>query len=86
MSEFYVTKYALSGGIQRVTGKLTNDGQYVTYEPHGFARYGRDAFINSMEAQADAEKRRVAKIASLRKQIAKLEKLTFATPTTETRA
>jgi hypothetical protein len=72
----FVTKYALSGGIQELEGEITM-GSYFSVKPHGFYSIGRDAFRTRGEALADAEKRRVTKIGSLERQIAKLRKLKF---------
>jgi hypothetical protein len=74
----FVARYALSGGIKEAIGTITDDGQYLSEGGHGgFYRIDRDAFRTREEAVADAELRRAAKIASLRKQIAKLEKVRF---------
>lgn len=83
MTKVFITKYALSGGIT----EFDADIRYPDYAPYGIfnsgqwgqlLRLGSDAFLTRDEAVADAEKRRVKKIASLQKQIAKLEKVTFA--------
>lgn len=86
MSEIdaFVTKYALTAGIEHRRGRLVNDGTYFKYGAYGFVVWGRDAFSTEAEAIADAEKRRDKRIANLRKQIVKLERLTFATPTPDT--
>jgi hypothetical protein len=79
--KLYLTKYALTGGIQ------IKDFRYVSgrywQEDGGYGLYveGRDVFENEDDAIADAEKRRAKKIASLEKQIAKIKRLKFeATP------
>lgn len=78
MTTRYVTKYALSAGITKQVGRLTPDGIYFVYGRHGFIRDRVDCFETMEAAVADAEVRRERKIASLKKQIAKLEKVTFA--------
>lgn len=77
--KIYVTKYALSKGIEEVEPniEICEDGkQYVS---HGWAqrRLGQDCFTDRADAVADAEKRRIERIASLKKQLAKLEALEF---------
>jgi hypothetical protein len=76
----YVTKYALSAGIKEM--QLEYDGsRYCNEIGSGifrfFGRLGRDCFRSHFEAKERAEEMRKDKIASLKKQIAKLEKLTF---------
>lgn len=77
MATYWITKYALSGGISSINlnDQAVRDG-YV-YDGWTSHKIGRDAFDNQADAKANAEKRRQVKIQSLRKQIAKLEKLTF---------
>jgi len=85
MAAFYVTKYALTGGIRKIEGeadKSRYDDRLIVRDGYNWLVLGRDVFADESDANADAEKRRIAKIASLRKQIAKLEKLTFTTPDT----
>lgn len=74
MARYYITKYALSGGLSSMEA-APRDG-YI-YQSWTSFKVGRDAFLEKQEALADCEARRLKKIASLRKQIAKLEKLTF---------
>lgn len=77
MQTYWITKYALSGGISSTSngevrgGYLRLKGDWTSY------MIGRDAFDNEADAKADAETRRIKKIESLKKQIAKLEKRTF---------
>lgn len=76
----YISKYALSVGIKTIVAEVSADG--VVYNTanrwqefyHG---EGREWHRTRESAVADAEARRVAKIASLKKQITKLEKLRF---------
>lgn len=77
-SKMYLTKYALSRGVKGI--EADPSGQYVRDINNrwgGLYTIGRDVFESKQDAMADAEKRRKSKIASLKKQIAKLEKLTF---------
>lgn len=78
----FTTKYALTGGIaeKRVAKHYSYDSRaHVYVEGDTWTSYllGRDAFDNLPDALANAEARRLKKIASLQKQIAKLEKLNF---------
>lgn len=79
MPTLYITKYALSSGILE-REQVDIDGRMaVVVEPGGLNRrgyyHGSDWHLTREAALADAEKRRVARIASLKKQIEKLEKL-----------
>ena len=79
---FYVTKYALTAGIMAVRGEIsktnpnmlcytTDDGKYTQYA------HSKDWNSDLDEAITDCERRRETKIKSLKKQIAKLEKMEF---------
>lgn len=79
----FVTKYALSDGIIKVSGTVHND---VSSKMLSFTRgddwyteyaHGNDWWLTEADALADAESRRTKKIASHKKSIAKLEKLEF---------
>ena len=73
----YCTKYALTTGIFCLTGRITQDG-YFSEASGGKIGYflGRSDYrLNREDAIADFKKRKTAKIASLRKQIAKLEQM-----------
>lgn len=79
----WITKYALSSGIVQRTGNRSENTPSmfcVDGERRGefFDGEGRDWHTTESAAITRAEAMRVAKIASLRKQIAKLEKLSFA--------
>ena len=72
----YCTKYALSQGIFQLTGCLLEGGKYFSEK----AGSRIAIFLNSKEfcytkeeAVSQFEKRKAAKIASARKQLAKLE-------------
>jgi len=82
----YVTKYALTEGIQELEGELTKCGKYFYNHGHAGARYGEARFFHNKshwttdkaEAVKRAEAMRTKKISSLKKQIAKLEKISFS--------
>ena len=79
--KLWLSKYALSRGINEQmaeTGLI--EGKYVRVRVCGYwvlYTLGRDIHATRAEAVKAAETARIIKIASLRKQIAKLEKLTF---------
>lgn len=82
--KIYVTKYALTEGIEvyeRREPSDDRDGMVTCVNQKGMNRvayfHGQDWHLTQSEAQDRAEKMRVAKIASLRKSIDKLEKMTF---------
>jgi|688.fasta_scaffold203289_3 hypothetical protein len=77
----YCTKYALSKGIFKVTGKATVDG-YFSEKPYKAAYptlfLGRGDWHRSwVEAAADAERRLGRKIDSLKRKIVELNQLKF---------
>lgn len=77
----YITKYALTSGIKEMPIRKIDDGMVVVGDPHGLNGvsyfHGKDWHRGINAAKARAEQMRVKKIASLRKQIAALEKLEF---------
>lgn len=74
----WVTKYALTLGILKVKGQhcLSIDPGFLSYFPYGDA-HGNDWHLSEQAALDRAEEMRLAKIATLKKQIAKLEKMQF---------
>lgn len=80
MKTYWITKYALSAGVESIDAEPqpwgSNPEQFIKIG-YSFLTIGRDCFDNEADAKADAERRREKKVTSLRKQIAKLEKLTF---------
>jgi hypothetical protein len=82
--KFWITKYALTAGIEEVEGEVTTtSADMLRYDVLGsITQYahgeGREWHSNHKSAIARAESMRLKKIANLRKQIAKLEKLSFA--------
>lgn len=79
MTRMYLIKYALTEErIDEAKVRISGSGMYVAREG-GYALFkiGRDAFADRAEAVAAAETKRLKKIASLKKQLAKLEALRF---------
>lgn len=79
MDIFYITNYALTNGIMKVSGTIdSSSGEGLSYKWHGHTQYiyGKNQWHSSINAaKARAEEMRKKKIASLKKQIEKLEKL-----------
>lgn len=80
----WVTKYALTKGILECWGEVDEDKLYVTVSfgsgNHSWRQYfkmGRDAHLTREAAVAKAHEMRMRRIASLQKQIANLEQMTF---------
>lgn len=81
MRTFYVTKYALTKGIKCEALRVSASDELACGDSWSSAyRIGRDCFDSWEEAHKDAEKRRKKQIASLRKQIKKLQAKTFEEP------
>lgn len=76
---YYLSKYALSGGIKELEGEVLefNGRQFVEYGRFNSYALGTEIHETRAEAVMAAEAMRVKKIASLRKQIAKLEAMKF---------
>lgn len=85
MEKIFITKYALTYGIKEIEAKITpfdrEGGKTAEYarEPGGYNSYviGNEAFRSLGEAKMKAEEMRKRKIESLKKQIAKMEKIKF---------
>ena len=74
----WVTKYALTTGVTEHDCIISSIKGYVQLEEFGdLKKLGREAFGDRNAAIAKAEDMRIKKIASLRRQIAKLEALKF---------
>lgn len=75
----YVTKYALTKGPVEVEAEVRDDGKSAYWRDnyHAGSAYGREFYTTKEAAIADCERRRKEKLASLKKQIAKLERLEF---------
>lgn len=81
MAKVFITKYALTVGIKEIEtdiirGRFENR-EYVIDDSYSYFRIGENAFTDKSEALKKAEEMKIRKIASLRKQIEKLEKLSF---------
>ena len=82
----YVSKYALTGGVSEVEGAIVTGrsgtkyfkrvGQRYTH--HQLLTVGKDVHETREAAVEAAESLRVRKLASLRRQIAKIESISFA--------
>lgn len=79
----YVTRYALSTGIQLVRARICHDvsPEMIAYNVNGFTQFahGADWHLTVEEARKRSEEMRNKKIASLKKSIANLEELSFDT-------
>lgn len=79
-AKMWLTKYALTGGIQECSlDRVGANTAYVYLKEHTHGAFvlGREVFYSRDEAVEDANKRRAAKIVSLKKQITKLESQAF---------
>ena len=83
IQKIFVTKYALTDGIEEVEMDVTlNDTHfkkkcYGKYKGFSQGFYNDDFHLTKEDALKDAEKRRKKKIESFKKQIAKLEQMSF---------
>ena len=80
--KFFISKYALTDGIKEAEGKAvkgsTGDTVYAEWDEYcSLFTIGKHAHETREAAVEAAETMRKRKIASLQKQIAKLEKLSF---------
>lgn len=82
MTKAWITKYALTEGIFSVDTEIIDGDKAISYVLHGSRSFshGNDWHTNKNIANKRAEVMRVTKIASLKKQIIKLEKMTFDIP------
>lgn len=80
-AKVFLTKYALSSGIEEVElireFKVDNMKFVYVKDKHGSYKIGSEAFFSKEDAIKQAEKMRLKKIESLKKQIKKLESLKF---------
>lgn len=87
----WATTHALTAGIREYVTRKIDDGMAVAIDPNGingasfFHGEGRQWHRTREDAERRAEEMRRKKIASLKKQIAALEKLSFSTPTKDDR-
>lgn len=82
MATYWITKHALTDGVVKIDLPVEpNDDGYVSYiqqSPRRHFFYGKKDWHRTADAAAKrADQMRSAKIASLRKQIEKLEALRF---------
>jgi hypothetical protein len=78
----YITQYALTKGVIAVDAEVCSDTM-IAYGNVGYGSHyahGSDWHRTPEAALARAEEMRKAKIASLRKSIAKMEAMTFKAP------
>lgn len=75
----WISRYALSNGITEHNAEIRDARAYPGAPFASFAGFtlGKDAHETREAAVEAAEKQRIKKIASVKKQLAKLEKLTF---------
>ena len=76
----YITKYALTLGIEEREAEVSKvSDKMVVFDTRGYEQPVHKPFwhLTKEEAVAHAKELRVKKLASLQKQAAKLEKLTF---------
>jgi hypothetical protein len=81
----YVTKYALTKGIKKVVAEVDETYAWIPI-PGMNSRQNigrRDFFLTMEEAQADLKKKAVAKIASLKKQIVRMQSIVDAERSSE---
>jgi len=81
MAKVFITKYALTKGIKEIEADIIRsrfeNEEYVIDDSYSYFRIGTNAFTDKSEALKKAEEMKIRKIASLRKQMEKLEKLSF---------
>ena len=81
----YVSKYALTGGVSEVEGAIVTGTSGTKYFKQAGKRYthplltvGKDVHETREDAVEAAEFLRARKLASLRRQISKIESISFA--------
>jgi hypothetical protein len=74
--EVYSVKYALTAGIQKLSGYIA-DGYFYTGKGFNRRIATKLFYVNLENARFAADKIRIKKIESLKKQIKKLENLKF---------
>lgn len=80
MPKFWVSKYAMTKGVFPVNAEVsqTSSSMLIVRDMYTYYLHGEEWHRTREAAVARAEEMRIAKIASLKKQIAKIEKMTFA--------
>lgn len=77
-TEIWSVKYALTEGVKLYPVDKVSEAGYISVKGTWMSlKLGRDCAVTREEAECLAEAMRMKKIASLRKQIAKLEKMQF---------
>ena len=81
----WITKYALTDGIEVVEAELCSDisGTMISYSASTSIRlhaHGNDWHRTPEAALKRAEEMRIAKLALLKKNMAKIERMTFVAP------
>lgn len=79
--KLFIIKYALTDGITEVDGRISGISPNMVVwndSAYGSTAHGKDWHKTREEAEKRAEQMRLKKIASLRAQILKLEKLSFS--------
>ena len=75
----FITKFALTKGIIEANGEISENFPDMLGVTGQYSHFNKSEwFIDRADAVANAEQRRLKKIASLEKQITKLKKLKFA--------
>jgi len=84
LKKVFITKYVLTQGMREEMMEVEENPEHFKKSCFGKTQggymegfYNDDFHLTKEEALADAEKRRVRKIESLKKQISKLEKMSF---------
>lgn len=86
IEKIWVSKYAIAQGILELGPVKYRDNMVIFKQKNGYLAFyhglGKEFHFSLEEAQARAEEMRIAKIASLRKQIEKLQtmKIKVASP------
>lgn len=77
-TKVYITNYALTDGIKEYPAELTEPGTALVVTKYNTWHFPKGKYFLTLEdAKKDAEKIRLKKIDSLKKQIEKLEKMEF---------
>lgn len=75
MAIYFITKWALSGGIIKADVPVVANGEYVRTSSGALAKIGRDAFGAQSDAEDDVAKQLRARATSLEKQLTKIRSM-----------
>jgi len=75
--EYYITKYALTKGIYKVSGTENDEKTHLSVAGEMGLFFSFEYFETKIEAVEDAENRRTKRINSLNKQLGKMKEKTF---------